>query len=162
MSSVIFTGTVQLLGWSDTHNSGPKLVLQLESSEDLEAFKHLTVKHGKTAGQILGIAVTLLDPATGLQPGVENPLAEKPKGGPLSRLAGMWCHNEEFSAWLMMAEQDFWSSACEAIPGGSSPEISKRVLYDLLMITSLAELDHIETAAQLFNSRIRLPFMSRG
>ncbi|MFN7882267.1 MAG: hypothetical protein ACK5PF_04550 [bacterium] len=161
MSHVIFSGVVQLLGWSDTHNAGPKLVLQLENSEDLEAFKHLTVKHGKTAGQLLGIAVTIVDPATGMQPGVEleHPLATKPKGGSLSRLAGMWCGNRDFQDWIRTTFTGLWAEFDEA--GADPADTTKRVLYCACEVDSLAKLDHQEAAATIFQDAIRRPFMAR-
>lgn len=164
MSSVIFAGAVQLLGWSDTHNAGPKLVLQLESSDDLEAFKHLTVKHGKTAGQLLGIAVTLVNPETGLQHGAElpSPLAEKPKGGPLSRLAGMWVNNEEFCDWLRDYYPSNWQEFAPNIVGGTKADAAKAIVYSLCRVDSLALIDHDTEAAKRFNALIREPFMSRG
>lgn len=46
-----FHGEMQLAGWSESHNSGCKVTFWLQSSEDLEAFRALTVRKGNTAGQ---------------------------------------------------------------------------------------------------------------
>lgn len=160
---VIFHGTVQLLGWSDTHNGGAKLVLQLEDSDALEPFKTLTVKHGKMAGQLLAIAVALEEPEGPRlsKEELRNPLEEKPKGGPLSNLAGIWCGNPDFHAWLQEYWPDEWSAALELIEQPSDGETAKQVVYYICGVNSLALLDHSPAAADLFQRCIRAPYMAK-
>lgn len=158
MNKTIFNGSVQLLGWSDTHNGGPKLVLQLESSEDLEAFKHLTVKNGKIAGQLLGVAMVLQNPEP--EPVVlQSPLAKKPKGGALSELAGLWCGTARFQDWVKQCWPGHWSDATEVIDGADASELAAQVVRSVCNVGSRAELDHSAAAAALFNERFREPFM---
>lgn len=73
---------------------------------------------------------------------------EKPKGGPLSKLAAMWCNDPEFWKWL------------EADPdnAASSPTGAAACIYDLCGIDSRAELDHSEIAAEKFHRLIRGPY----
>ena len=71
--------------------------------------------------------------------------AQKPKGGELSRLAGMWCNDPQFRYWLF---GDLNGSADEA-----AAEI--RIRCD---IASRADLDHDEAAAAIFHREIRVPF----
>ena len=70
------------------------------------------------------------------------PITDKPKGGALSKLAGMWCSNPDFQAWSgTITTTDasiFIRQACE--------------------IDSRAELDHNEEAAEKFHRLIRGPF----
>lgn len=153
----IFTGTVQLLGWSDTHTGGAKIVLALESSEDLWPFKLLTVKHGKTAGQLLGIAVVLQNDEPQEQEPPQHP-PEKPKGGALARLAGMWCQREDFQGWLAANQRQLWSHESLRAASLSPPELAKLVLYALCNIDSLARLDHEAPAQVVFHDLIREPF----
>lgn len=68
---------------------------------------------------------------------------EKPKGGELARLAGIWCEHHQFQWWAGAADAkeaaDFVRSTCE--------------------IRSRAEIDSSERATFLFNELIREPFM---
>jgi hypothetical protein len=73
---------------------------------------------------------------------------EKPKGGPLSKLAAMWCNQPEFWAWLETddenaAHSEFGATMC---------------VYALCGIESRAELDHDEIAAEKFHRLIRGPY----
>lgn len=73
---------------------------------------------------------------------------EKPKGGPLSKLAAMWCNDPEFWTWL---ETDPDNAA-------SSPKGAAACIYALCEITSRAKLDHDEIAAEKFHRLIRGPY----
>jgi hypothetical protein len=80
---------------------------------------------------------------------------EKPKGGPLAKLAGMWCNDPEFFAWLT-ASHKRTTCAVEA----------KEILYEICGIASRAELDNDLIAADKFHRLIRGPYskhlMARG
>ena len=73
----------------------------------------------------------------------------KPKGGALSKLAGMWCASPEFWAWL---ETDP-DNACHSPQGAAS------CIYTICDITSRAELDHNPQAAEKFQRHIRGPYV---
>lgn len=75
-------------------------------------------------------------------------LHDKPKGGPLAKLAGMWCNDPEFWAWL---ETDP-DNACHSASGAAA------CLYAICGIDSRAELDNDPAAASLFHKHIRIPF----
>jgi hypothetical protein len=164
---VIFHGTVQLLGWSDTHTGGPKIVLQLESSEELEAFNLLTIKHGKTAGQLLAAAIALegvepVDPVDTHPGGLTDPFFDSDrKGGPLSKLAGMWCGSLDFQHWVRSQHLTLWTEAEREIEGSSQRELTKLTLYKMCNITSLVDLDHEPEAGAYFQREVRERFMSR-
>jgi hypothetical protein len=72
------------------------------------------------------------------------PQEEKPKGGELARLAGMWCNDTNFQRWC-------------AISHNQHPQ---DCIYTLCKITSRAELDHNDAAAMRFQELIRLPYMA--
>lgn len=80
--------------------------------------------------------------------GEELSPVEKPKGGPLSKLAGMWCNDPEFWRWL---ETDPLN-ACHSATGAAS------IVRDLCEIESRADLDHDAYAAERFNRLIRGPY----
>lgn len=73
---------------------------------------------------------------------------DKPKGGPLSERAGMWCKDPEFWTWL---ETDPLNAA-------NSPTGAAACIYVLCGITSRIELDHNEIAAEKFHRLIRGPY----
>ncbi len=82
--------------------------------------------------------------------------AEKPKGGALAKLAGRWCQDPMFWAWL---ETDPLNAA-------RSPAGAAACVYALCEIGSRADLDHNQEAAEKFHRLIRGPFIkymaSRG
>lgn len=135
---VAFQGEVMLAGWSETHNGGAKVTFWLQDSNDLDAFKAMTVAKGKTAGQRLAlVAVEIGDD--------EQPVRreQKPKGGELARLAGQLCQNPEFLEW------------CEA----ENAEAAAEWIRNTCDVASRAELDHDIGAANKFHQLVRLPFL---
>lgn len=140
---VAFQGEVQLLGWSESHSTGAKIVLQLADADDLEAFKLMTVAKGKVAGQRLAIvAVEIGDDEQPVNP--PNSGEIKPKGGPLAELAGQLCKNPDYLAFR----------------GGISTREAILDMYFVCDIDSRSELDHDENAADRFHEEIRLPFLA--
>lgn len=69
-------------------------------------------------------------------------MVEKPKGGALAKLAGMLCQQESFQNWI----------------GVGNAEYAAESIYAMCGIQSRAELDHNETAANLFHKKIRIPY----
>ena len=92
MKEAIYNNEAQLAGWSESNTSGAMIRLWLPDSKALEPFKALTARKGGTAGQVLALCVVVVGddgkPEQQPEPAVEP---EKPKGGPLAKLAGMWC-----------------------------------------------------------------------
>lgn len=133
-----FQGEVMLAGWSETHNGGAKVTFWLQDSDDLEAFKRMTVAKGKTAGQRLALVAVEIG-------GDEQPVQrqDKPKGGELARLAGQLCQNSQFQEW------------CES----ESAEAAAEWLRSVCDIESRAELDHDAGAANKFHQLVRLPYL---
>lgn len=78
----------------------------------------------------------------------EKDNSEKPKGGPLARLAGIWCNDPEFWTWL---ETDP-DNACHSAQGAA------HCLYAICGIESRVELDNDPAAAERFHSLIRGPY----
>lgn len=73
---------------------------------------------------------------------------EKPKGGPLAKLSGMWANDPEFWGWLTsMFPENTWNAdtAAEYIRG-------------LCGVESRSELDHDQEAAAIFHNHIRAKF----
>jgi hypothetical protein len=67
----------------------------------------------------------------------------KPKGGALSKLAGMWCASPEFQTW-------------SKTNGGAD---ARMFMLQACEIDSRAELDHNPQAAEKFHRHIRGPYV---
>lgn len=75
------------------------------------------------------------------------------KGAALSRTAAMMCNGASFQRWVV--------SRIGAAPEGVSPsQHAARYVRDMCGITSRAELDYNATAAGLFHTAIRKPFLA--
>ncbi|MFY1885177.1 hypothetical protein ACOTCJ_25770 [Achromobacter xylosoxidans] len=140
---VAFQGEVQLLGWSESHSTGAKIVLQLADADDLEAFKLMTVAKGKVAGQRLAIVAVEIGDDEKPKPVMGKPMTDIPKGEKLSWLAVQFCKNP-----------NFWDFA------GVSGELTARewILRMSGCVNSRSELDSNADAAQLFHVNVRRPF----
>ena len=85
-----------------------------------------------------------------------NLLSEnKPKGGPLSKLAGMWCATKDFQDWINDNTHGgiYWQC--------NGPLEAKLFVCEICDIDSRAELDHDTRAKELFNNLIRDPYSKR-
>lgn len=80
------------------------------------------------------------------------PPTEKQKGGALSKLAGMWCKQPEFWAWVRSGTHGgvFWP--CDNMIDATA------FVRDMCDVPSRAVLDHEPDAAEKFNELIRGPF----
>ena len=140
---IAFKGELWLLRWNESHNNGATVTFQLADNDDLEAFKRLTVRKGKRAGQRLMAALVEIGDD-------EQPVKqEKPKGGPLSKSAAQMCENQEF--------MKFWHSQFAGVWLNTEPESEyvARGLRNLCGIKSRAELDHKPEAAKRFHELMR-------
>ncbi len=82
-------------------------------------------------------------------------LNEKPKGGPLARLAAMWCADSRFQSWLAHAHAAEWHALNLGYPAAETAAAAVRMICG---ITSRADLDNNQKAARVFNERIRAPY----
>jgi hypothetical protein len=82
-------------------------------------------------------------------------LSEKPKGGPLARLAAMWCADPRFQAWLAHTHAAEWQALNLGYPAAETAAAAVRMICG---ITSRADLDNNPQAARVFNERIRAPY----
>lgn len=67
---------------------------------------------------------------------------EKPKGGDLAKLAGQFCAQEKFQAWMCV----------------ETAEAAAKLVREICIVDSRAELDHNEMAAERFHTQIRKPY----
>ena len=69
--------------------------------------------------------------------------ANTPKGGELSKLAGMWCTNPKFWVFLNTHRDD--------VDGISNKEDAADYIRKYCGVSSRAEIDHVELAKRKFN-----------
>lgn len=80
---------------------------------------------------------------------------EKPKGGPLAELAGMWCKEPTFWVWINTLEATKYLLR----EGGVTSDADARLfILENCGIQSRRELDHNGMAKRLFEESIRKPF----
>lgn len=79
-----------------------------------------------------------------------QPVPEPSKGGALAKLAGMWCADPEFQAWLRQHYRIKVSNAVDAAA----------FMRHECDVVSRAELDSNPRAERAFNELFRLPFMA--
>lgn len=142
-----FSDEVMLAGWKESHNSGATVTFWLVDSDQLAAFKAMTVKKGNTAGQRL--AMVLVEIGDDEQP--IAPPEPKEKTGPLCLLAVRWCQERSFQLWLAEHFSEH--------PGGTDELNAGIRLKCVLGIESRKELDHNPEAADKFHRLIRIPYM---
>lgn len=168
MRKRLFHGEMQLLKWSEDHNQGAKVVLQLADNDMLEAFKKMTTRHGKIAGQRLLVVMWEIDAQEGIVDQRDaNRMFEdkhKPRAGPLCILAGRWCSMQQFHDWLKMRHEDAWEAAkhdLEARGLSMVPqEVAAQVIRNVCAVASRRDIDADHQARDLFNKTFRLPFMA--
>lgn len=76
----------------------------------------------------------------------------KQKGGPLAKLAGMWCDDPEFWQWVEVFRG-------VPIPHGKEVLESAAYVRSVCGVDSRSELDHSQPAAEAFQEFVRGPFM---
>lgn len=79
----------------------------------------------------------------------ETIAADKPKGGQLAKLAGMWCDEPKFWDWINTL--DGWILI-------EDENEAKCYVYEKCEIGSRAELDNNPEAAEKFHNLIRIPY----
>lgn len=138
-----FQGEMMLAGWTQSHNSGTKVSFWI-NDEDLEAFKHLTARKGKTAGQrFMAVLVQIGDDEQPVSPGGDAP-ARRPSTA-LALSAVTICRDPVF--------QEFVGEAVRWHPTDAAAREEQAAEYvrDYCRIESRSELDKSPTAAQLFS-----------
>jgi hypothetical protein len=95
---------------------------------------------------------------------LKTPAEQRPKGGPLSILAGRWCGSPAFHAWLRATHPVVWEAASESVQNlnhtreHTNSDIAAEAVRYLCDVESRAQLDHRPESADLFHRLIRLPF----
>ena len=124
-----------------------RISFDIEPSNAQDAFRLFAAPGTPAAIAALQVGYAAIQPDIS-----KTETTEKPKGGALSKLAGMWCNDPEFWAWAEDETHEgiFWhvNNAAEA----------KLFVVEICEIESRAELDHDPIAAEKFHRLIRGPY----
>jgi hypothetical protein len=104
-------------------------------------------RHAQDAFRLFGSPGTPVALAA-LVDGAQEPEPEKPKGGPLAKLAGQWCSERMFIDW---------ANSHSAITIDSS-QSAAAWLRATCGVASRVELDHNPAAAERFHRYVRGPY----
>lgn len=80
-----------------------------------------------------------------------EPTSEEPKGGPLCKLAGIWCKDKDFWQWL-------GDNYGQGVPV-ENEEDAAELLRAVCGVHSRSELDHVPAGAARFHNIVRNPFI---
>lgn len=134
----VFSGEVQLAGWSESHTGGCKVTLWLPSSDDLEPFRALTARKGNTAGhRFMAAFVEIGDDELPVQ-------SPKQKTGALCLLAVQWCKDPQFQIWANVQDE----------------ESAKEFILATCGCDSRKDLDAEISLGVRFSNEIRKPYMA--
>jgi hypothetical protein len=141
---IAFSGELMLAGWNETHTGGAKVVFWLPAASDLDAFRHMTVRKGNTAGQrFMAVLVEIGDD--------EHPKDRDRPPQPLLQSALALCRSELFVQFTRKYETPYSSDTGE--------QHAANVIRRFCHIDSRKELDTNSDAAQSFS---RLMAIYRG
>ena len=158
-----FTGEIQLAGWSESHNGGCKVTFWLQSPDELEAFRALTVRKGNTAGhRFMAALVEIGDDEKPIQypPYAAIPADEylKPKIGPLAYWAVMRCKEEEFFKFMQIAYEAYIGDLTSD-DFATPEEFCKHAVMVLCKCDeSRSEIDQDQEKTRLFHEYVRGPY----
>lgn len=97
-------------------------------------------RHAKAAFELFGSRGTAVALAA-IKSTPDAPV-DKPKGGQLAKLAGIWCADARFQEWI----------------GADDEDDARQMIYNLCGIKSRAELDHDKQAEAVFHKEVRIPY----
>lgn len=134
-----YHGEVRVVRSSYTSKTGPTITLALHDIDELNKVQGMDGKRYMLA---------LVEIGDDEQPVPSAAILEKPKGGSLAKLAGMWCETEEFRSWMI--KHNGWAvfTADEAAD----------CIREVCGIESRAELDSNLEAKERFNRYFRGPY----
>jgi len=135
-----YHGEVRVVRSSYTSKTGPTITLALHDIDELNRVQGMDGKRYMLA---------LVEIGDDEQPVPSAAILEKPKGGALAKLAGMWCSDPEF--WR-------WASAQVMAPVRNSQDAAE-FMRVFCGVESRAEFDSSEEAASIFQRRVRGPYM---
>lgn len=146
--TVIMASTVGVRTMAD---GSMRLTVEIEPGDAIKAFTLFgSPGHSVALARITSEAATkaLQGIQTNSTADISAAILEKAKGGPLAKLAGMWCNDLRFHEWLRVVHE----------VQVYTPDAAANIVREWCGIGSRAELDSNEAAAHNFHGFIREPF----
>lgn len=134
---------VMFAGWQDHHAQGPRIVFWLPDDADLEQFRALTVKKGRTAGH--RFMMVLAEIGDDEKPVPEDPMKKRH----LSSEAHLLVTGTMFKRYVISLRPDATDWDTEKV---------RRWVKHKIEVESLSELDSDPAAAKRYDAIIRRPF----
>lgn len=142
-----FSGEMQLAGWSESHTGGCKVTFWLSSTEELAAFRALTVRKGNTAGhRFMAALVEIGDDEQPVPPAPAKP--PKDSLGDACLRTVQWCKDPKF--WTFLNQAFGYELRTE--------ESAKKVVCHVCDVESRKELDTNNEANKAWHRLIREPY----
>jgi hypothetical protein len=124
-----------------------RLLIDIEPMHAQDAFKLFAAPGTPAAIAALQVGYAQADAPKPESP----PQPEKPKGGPLAKLAGMWSADPEFWAWASNEHLGVRWNIKDSIGAAT-------FIREICDVSSRAELDHNPEAEEIFHNYIRANF----
>lgn len=157
--STMYMDDVMLAGWGDSHDKGQWVKFWLDEEAERHPFAGLTRKTTASLGQMLIIALVLLDDeGKPIDPSVERTVEEasRPKSRSLSSQVHLMITGHLFVQY--MREKSVWAQKYVAAGNQLTPEVARQHVKAVLKIESLSDLDRFPDKAAQFHKDIRIPF----
>lgn len=161
---ILFHGEIQLMRWSESSTNGATATFWV-APEDLESFKVMKARAGKTAGQRIACVMMEIgdDEAVGGLPleAEEPPARAEPRAKPvgaLGMLAVRWCKDPGFLSWV----SNGWQSPVLL----TEPQAKQLMLSEcgvLAKYGTLASRKHFDVdahCAERFHELFRVPYLA--
>jgi hypothetical protein len=153
----LFEGELQYVGFTDSSRAGPCLKFRLHDRDELQKFIGLDARRVAAVLVLIGDDEQPEPPPSAAKPEPEKP-AKKRGGASLTFLAVQWCERHDFHGWLEKHYPAAWYAAERTTD--AADKCAAEVIYGICGISSRAELDVNQEAADKFSRSIRIPFNS--
>jgi hypothetical protein len=153
----LFSGELQFVTYADSSRGGPRVTLRLQDRDELQKFVGMEGKRLMAALVLIGDDEQPAPPPSAAKPEPEKP-AKKRGGASLTFLAVQWCERHDFHGWLEKHYPAAWYAAERTTD--AADKCAAEVIYGICGISSRAELDVNQEAADKFSRSIRIPFNS--
>lgn len=157
--TTMYMDDVMLAGWGDSHDKGQWVKFWLDEVAERHPFAGLTRRTTANLGQMLIVALVLLDDeGKPIDPNLERIVEEavRPKSRSLSSQVHLMVTGHMFVQY--MREKSVWARKYIEAGNQLTPEVARQHVKAVLKIESLSDLDRFPDKAKRFHTEIRIPF----
>jgi hypothetical protein len=179
---IAFKAEVMLAGWSESHDSGAKVTFWLPDASDLDVFRTMTVRKGRTAGQRFMCVLALIGedeqpepvdpPAPTPAPPLRWPASSARRAwrdlGPCAKQAIEWCGDQVFQEWIrpvydraLGGDGSGWGDLSDADRAPMKPaDFARHAVLVLCDCVHRIDLDTDPSAKERWHDLIRKPYVA--